>query len=172
MTGAKRGQAIAPTEEEFPVVFGPLAKVAGATHAMTFALGLMLFGRVELVCGLLRSDFRDDPADSDFGSVSIRAVNKKTRPRLGWMCTWVKDLFKKTEVCFHNRCGDWGSSNPQTPKPIRSNPAVFIIETSNTHLCLWVLIQKPRSIPTYLRDRLGRCFYHVARNRLKGQRVE
>jgi hypothetical protein len=106
--GVPRGSATSLTEEEFPVVFGAMAVIAGVAHAMSFALGYMLCERVELCCQLRRSDFHTDPSDPDFGSVSIRGVNKKTKPRESWMARWIVDVFQKEEIripCRAVACG-------------------------------------------------------------------
>eukprot|EP00959_Pyramimonas_sp_CCMP1952_P255425 5335197-Pyramimonas_sp.AAC.1 len=83
--GGARGAAVALTQDEFPVVFGALALVAGTPHAVAFALGLMLLERVDLICNLRRDDVHDSRADPEYGTVASRSVNKKTVPRNGWM---------------------------------------------------------------------------------------
>jgi hypothetical protein len=97
------GPAIALSSEEFRLVFASLSLVAGMRHAVSFAIGYMLGERVHLVCQLRRNDFHTDPGHAEFGSVSIRAVNKKTTPRSNWMCSWVEDIFKLEALTIADR---------------------------------------------------------------------
>eukprot|EP00971_Amphidinium_carterae_P178744 3545592-Amphidinium_carterae.1 len=61
-----------------------------------------------MVCDLRRGDFHTDPGAPDHGTVHIRRVNKKTRARTNWMCTWLEDVFAKREMRLPDRnigCG-------------------------------------------------------------------
>ena len=111
MVAEARGSATALTQDEFPVIFGAIAVVAGVAHAMNFAIGYMLCGRVELTCNLWRKDFSTTPGSEDYGCVRIRGINRKTYARESWMTQWLLNVFGQEQIVVEGRavaCGRRG----------------------------------------------------------------